>query len=308
MSWWSNLFLPKPFNQGYLPEKDGHSVFFAEFGNPNGKPLLVFHGGPGGSLSCRKARLFNRKKYHIITFDQRGCGKSLPLGEVRANTTQRLLEDASRLLDFLAVKGKIIVCGGSWGSTLALLWAIQNPQRVEKLLLSQIFLADNEAKQWECSEAAWFYPEFIDDMEGMSGKKDFVSYFNDLINSKQVHKQLSAANVYGAWECVRSSLNPSWGAETEISERELASLRIYMHYAVHDFFLTDQYILENQDKIADIPVLIVHNRLDFVCPLKGAYRLHKALPKSELIVSPGYGHFGGVLSDIISKEFRRFLS
>ncbi len=307
MGWWSRLFLPKPYNQGFLPEKDGHSVFFAEFGNPQGKPVLVFHGGPGGSMSYRAAKLFNLKRFRIILFDQRGCGKSLPLGCVENNTTQDLLEDAMRLVNSLKIKDKIIVRGGSWGATLALLWAIRHPEMVERLLLSQIFLADEEAKLWEEDGAGWFYPDFLEELKKNTEGVDLASYYNKLIKSNNLEEQLAAANTYGFWEVVRSSLSPHWNGCSELGEWELASQRVFINYAANGFWLPNNYILEHIDNIRKIPTLIVHNRLDFVCPLKGAYRLHKALPHSELVVVAGQGHFGGILADTIKKEIRRVL-
>ena len=162
---WNKWFTPKPFNSGFLPEKDGHEIAFAEFGNPKGKPILCFNGGPGGKFRAERARFANLKKYRVIMFDQRGCGRSLPLGETKNNTTQDLLDDASRLLDHLNVTQKIIIRGASWGSTLALLWAEQHPDKVEKLLLSQIFLANEEFINWEFNGARHIYPDFVDELE-----------------------------------------------------------------------------------------------------------------------------------------------
>ena len=126
---WDKWFEPKPFNSGFLPEKDGHKVYFAEFGNPNGKPVLVFNGGPGGSFHPYRAKYANLRKYRVIMFDQRGCGRSEPSGKVGNNTTQDLLNDTTRLVNHLKINQKIILWGASWGSTLALLWAEQNPEK-----------------------------------------------------------------------------------------------------------------------------------------------------------------------------------
>lgn len=307
MGWLSKWFEPKPYNCGYLPPKDGHEVFFMEFGNPQGLPVIVFHGGPGGRCSPKHAAIFNLKRYRVILFDQRGCKRSLPLGELKNNTTQALLEDTTRLLNHLKIKDKVILRGGSWGSTLALLWAIQNPQRVERLLLSQIFLADKEALRWENSEAAWFYPEFVEQLKNKSQGFDIPEYFDKLISSGEAEKQLEAANTYGFWERVRSSLNPRWNSAEELSDCELAEQRIYIRYAARKFWLEDEEILDNLSKIKDIPTVIVHNRLDFVCPLKGAYEVHKALPRSRLVVVPDSGHVSPLLYKTIKREFRKEL-
>ena len=233
-----NLFKPKVYNSGWLPEKDGHKVYFMEAGNPKGKPVLIFHGGPGGAAKLRHAYAFDRKKYRVILFDQRGSGHSLPAGETLHNTTKDLLDDADRLLEYLKIGGQVIVRGGSWGSTLALLFALRHPDKVEKLLLSQIFLADEKAKRW------------LDD---------------------------------------------------------IASNRIYIHYAAEDFMLADGQIMENIEVIKNIPTLIVHNRLDMVCPLCGAYALHKQLPKSKLVIVPDIGHSSPMLHKAIEREIKAFL-
>ena len=137
-------FLPKPYNEGYLPEDNGHKVYFAEYGNKNGKPILIFHGGPGGSCRAKHIKGINLKKYRVIAVEQRGCNRSEPMGEIKNNTTKDLLNDYDRLINHLNINEKIILRGASWGSTLALLWAERNPDKVEKMVLSQIFLANKD--------------------------------------------------------------------------------------------------------------------------------------------------------------------
>lgn len=307
MSFISKLFEPKPFNQGYLPEEQGHRVFFMEFGNPQGKPILVFHGGPGGSCKAKYARIASFKKYRIIMFDQRGCGKSLPLGEMKYNSTQASLEDAQRLLNYLKINEKIIIRGASWGSTLALLFAIEHLQMVNKLLLSQIFLADKDDLDWEMEESAKFYPDFLEKIKGEVRDATSVrEYYAQLINSNDVAQQQKAFDLYVSYECVLGSLQPQFN-ESPLNEKNLAEARIYINYAAQKFMLKDKEILHNAHKIAHIPTLIVHNRLDFVCPLQGAYELHKALPQSKLVIVPERGHYGQLLSKTRDKEIKDFL-
>ncbi|MBQ8677823.1 MAG: alpha/beta fold hydrolase [Alphaproteobacteria bacterium] len=303
---WRNLFVSKPFNSGYLPEADGHLVYYTEFGNPQGKPLLMLHGGPGGSHRAPKAKLANLRRYRVIMFDQRGCGQSLPLGKTDNNTTSDLLEDISRLLEHLKINGKIVLQGASWGSTLALLWAQKHPERVEKLLLSQIFLANDEARRWELDDAAYFYPEFIEQMNHAS-QDDITGYYNRLIQSDEQSKQLDAVNHYGWFERICCSLTPKFASFSEISPEQLAGNRIYMHYAAHKFFLGSNNILDASRKLKDIPVLIIHNRLDMVCPFKGAYDLHRSLNKSTLVIVPEFGHVGKLLQRTIRRYFKEEL-
>ncbi|MCQ2741506.1 MAG: alpha/beta fold hydrolase, partial [Alphaproteobacteria bacterium] len=270
---WDKWFEPKPYQSGYLPEKAGYQVYFETFGNPKGKPVLLFHGGPGGSFHRYRAKYANLKKYYVIMFDQRGCGRSLPLGEIKHNITKNLLDDTTRLLSFLKIKKKVILWGASWGSTLALLWAEQNPQKVERMLLSQIFLANKASRDWEFGGTRYIYPEFVEKMERDSCGK-ILNYYNKLIHSDNKKNQLQAANTYGWFERVCGSLNPSFNHLEELSDKELASHRIYMHYADNKFFLSDNQILDDIDRIKNIKTLIIHNRLDLICPYKGAYEVH----------------------------------
>lgn len=303
---WHKWFVPKAFNSGFLPEKDGHLVAFAEFGNPKGVPILVFNGGPGGSFKPKRARFANLRKYRVIMFDQRGCGRSLPLGKTQNNTTQDLLDDASRLLEYLKIKQKIIIRGASWGSTLALLWAEQNPQKVSKLLLSQIFLANKEFLDWEFDGAGYIYPEFVEELKKES-KGKINSYYNKLIQSNNINYQLKSINRLGWYERICGSMEPKFSEFDCISDEELASHRIYMHYSANNLFLGNNEILDNIDKIKNIEVIMVHNRLDLICPFKGAYDIKKSLPNSKLIAVPEFGHVGNLIHKIIKKEFGAIL-
>ncbi len=299
---WNKWFTPKPFNSGFLSEKDGHKIAFAEFGNPEGKPILCFNGGPGGKYRAERARFANLKKYRVIMFDQRGCGRSLPLGETKNNTTQDLLDDASRLLNHLNIKQKIIIRGASWGSTLALLWAEQNPDKVEKLLLSQIFLANEDFLNWEFNGARYIYPDFVKELEKESNGK-INSYYNKLVQSNDINKQLHAINRLGWYERICGSMDPKFSEFTEVDETELASQRVYMHYSANNLFLGHDEIIENINKLKDIDIIMIHNRLDLICPYKGAFDVHQALPKSKLITVPEFGHVGCKLYKTIKKEF-----
>lgn len=303
IDFWKKWLEPKPFNQGYLPTDGGHDVFFQEFGNPTGKPILVFHGGPGGSFKPKHVTFANLKEYRVIGFDQRGCGQSRPLGEMRNNTTQDLLKDAERLLDYLGIDGKVVVRGGSWGATLALLFAEALPHKVEKLLLSQVFLADRTAAEWEFSGLQMFYPEFVEELKQKAGGRDVREYFAEAVNSANPQRQLEAVNFYGTYERLCGSLQPCWGQNWELSEAELAANRVYMNYAVHNFMLKDLQIIKNIANVQGIPVIIVHNRLDFVCPVYGAYLIHKLVPDSKLVIVPDRGHVSGLLYKTMDKIF-----
>ena len=294
-------FLPKPYNEGYLPEEDGHKIYFAEYGNKKGIPVLLFHGGPGGSCKAKKIKGINLNKYRVITLDQRGCGLSTPLGKIENNTTDDLLKDYDRLVNYLNINKKIILRGGSWGSTIALLWAEKNPQKVEKMLLSQIFLANDDFHHWEFDGTKYIYPEFVEYMDKKS-KGNIIGYYNKLIQSSNAKKQLEAINEFGWFERICGSMRPEFACFSDACDKELASNRIYIHYAANNFFLKGNDILKNINKIKDIKTIIIHNRLDLICPFKGAYDLHKNMNNSELIIVDEFGHVGNKLRKTIAKK------
>jgi proline iminopeptidase len=306
--WWNRWWQAKAFHEDFLPEENGHRVWFAEFGNPQGRPILLLHGGPGGCCRAGKARYVDLRRYRLIMFDQRGCGKSRPTGKPENNTTADLLHDMDRLLNHLNIHEKVILWGGSWGSTLALLWAEKYPERVDKLLLSQIFLADKTARAWEFDGAGHLFPEFVEKLQAES-KGDIVRYYNGLIQSDDVDLQLKATNQYGWFERVCGSLEPHFGTFEALDDAELASQRIYMNYAAHHFYMpSDDEILQHADKIAEIDALIVHNRGDCICPVVGAYRLAQKLKNVRLVIVPEFGHVGKKLSQTIQKEIKKTLS
>ena len=305
-----NLFTHRFFNSGYLPETEGHRIYFMEFGNPKGEPVLIFNGGPGGISKAYKASVFNRRKYHVIMFDQRGCGKSLPPGEMKNNDTIALLEDAERLIKYLNIKSQIIVRGGSWGSTLALLFAMRNPRIVKKLLLSQIFLADSDNKKWLEEESGLFYPDMLEQLETTAHQppeSNLAERFAKMINSYNLEQQIKAVNTYGSYERILGCLSPKFISH-KITQDDINSNMIYINYCARNFMLEDKCIIINTSIIKHIPTLIIHNRLDMGCPLKGAYELHKHLPKSKLIIVPDIGHTSKLLRKVIKKEIKYFLA
>lgn len=302
-----NWFAPKVFNQGYLPEEDGHQVFFMEAGSKDGKPVLVFHGGPGGASRLRHAEAFDRRKFRVVFFDQRGCGRSQPSGETAHNTTADLLHDAARLLDFLDIKEKVILLGGSWGATLALLFAEKYPERVKALLLSKIFLADEISAGWTDDVSGWFYPDVMDKLRrNMPENANLPEYYAEMVNSRNLSDQVKAASLYGNYERVLGQLVPAF-EKKEVTQDDVNAARILINYAAAGFMLKDDQIMSNVERIRELPALIVHNRLDMVCPLIGAWRLHKALPASKLVIVPEKGHVGPLMARTLKKEIRRFL-
>ncbi len=302
------FFEHKPFNEGYLPEADGHLVCFVEYGNPKGIPLLTTHGGPGGG-GCKPRYLkgINLKKYRVIMLDQRGCGKSKPSGEMKNNTMEDTLFDLKRLLDYLNIKEKVVLKGGSWASTVMLMFAERYPKLIKKMILSQVFLADKMNDDWILEQSGLFYPDVMEKIKAeVHGWRSIPETYAELINSSKPENQKKAVSLFGNYERVLGNfdVNPEVG---ELDEKSLASNRVYLNYFAKNFTLKSNEVMRNVKKIADIPALIVHNRLDFVCPLKNAYDLHKALPNSKLVIVPEKGHVGKLLSKTLQKETKKFL-
>lgn len=299
-------FLPRPFDSGYLPTQDGHDVFFQQFGNPKGRVILIFHGGPGGCIKPKHVLHFDLNKYRLIGFDQRGCGQSRASDIYYKNETKYLISDAHRLAEHLKIKGKMIVAGGSWGATLALIFAQTYPERVSKLVLNSVFLADETADNWMEKTSRLFYPDFIDLFRRQADGENIRNYFAHLILSDDKKKQSMALASYGSYERVLGSVQPELPTPP-FSEEDLTYPRIFFHYDVHHYFLTPNQILRHADRINTIPTIIFHNRLDMSCPLCGAWDLHQALPKSKLFIIPSSGHSSKLLFDTMKKKLPAFL-
>lgn len=299
---------PKPFREGLFQTKDGkHKIWFAQYGNPSGQPVLFFHGGPGGGIHPAYFRNISLND-NIIAFEQRGCGRSRPAGGINNNTTQLLVQDAADLLDELKVTRKVISYGGSWGSTLALLFAEKYPARVKKIVAFMVFLARKEdyLKNMD-AVASICYPEFYEETMHCIGKETKDQYYYKLIQSKSKKNQRLAVRRSSGYEEILGQLNPSYEKLDYISEKDIQACRIYLHYMANHCFLADNQILKNIGKVRHIPMLIVHNRLDMVCAYNGAYALHKALPKSKLVTVPSLGHWSDLLWKTLKKEVKDFL-
>lgn len=300
-------FDTKPFAEGTLPIKDGHAVYFVQYGKPDGIPILSFHGGPGGRSRPKYAKLFDLKKYRFIQFDQRGGGNSECSDLCTHNTTDDLISDAKRLLDFLNIQTQIIVHGCSWGSTMALLFAEAYPQLVQKIIVHSVFLARPQDADWVNKDSERFYPDLWNQMRSQISENDILKEYMRLLFSANENDNLKALSYLGSYEHKLGQLDPKFENLTEINEDFLKSSRIYFHYVSHNFFMTDNQILDNISKIKDIPCLIVHNRMDFCCPVKQAWDLHQALPNSILQINAGHGHSSPQLMKIVKKSLKKFL-
>jgi proline iminopeptidase len=277
----------KPYEYGYFPVGDGHELYYALYGNPEGVPVLFVHGGPGAGCSKNAARHFNPKKFNILTVDQRGAGKSRPFAGMRANTTQKLVQDFRKLLRFLKIE-KTFLFGGSWGSCLSLCYAIKYPKTVLGMVLRGIYLGSRYENEYFMNGGARTH--FPEAWERFSGnvpnryRSRPAKFYWRMMNSKS---QKTAYKYCFEWALYENSmLHLDYDLKKALKEARgkwvIPLARLEAKYLMNDCFLPKNHILRNANKIKQIPVSLVHGRYDFVCTPDMAYRLHKALPKSKL--------------------------
>ncbi|AFY03063.1 prolyl aminopeptidase [Bdellovibrio bacteriovorus] len=286
----------EPFNKGMLKVSDLHTLYWEECGNPQGKPVVFLHGGPGGGVHPDHRRFFDPKTYRIILFDQRGSGQSLPCAELRENSTWDLVKDTETIREMLKID-KWVVFGGSWGSTLALAYAITHPERVKALVLRGIFLCRPSEIQWFYQEgASHIFPDVWDEYLKPipeNERHDLVAAYYKRLTHENADVRLEAAKAWSKWEAATSRLivDPKAVDEFDDPEYALSFARIECHYFTNNaFFKTNNWLLENVDKIRHIPGAIVQGRYDVVCPAKSAWELHKAWPEAKFTIIPDSGH------------------
>ena len=288
--------IPQTFNAGMLKVSDIHDIYFEESGNPDGKPVVFLHGGPGGGTMPKYRSFFNPEKYRIVLFDQRGSGKSTPHACLDGNTTWDLVADIERVRKHLKI-AKWQVFGGSWGSTLALAYAQTHPTSVTELVLRGIFLLRRKEIQWFYQYgASEIFPDVWENYLAPipeSERHDLVTAYHKRLTSSDRKVQLEAARAWSVWEGSTSQLSPEAEVISHYDDAEfaLAFARIECHYFVNrGFFKTDDYLLRNIDVIRHIPTVIVHGRYDVVCPVDNAWALHSVFPEAELFITPDAGH------------------
>jgi proline iminopeptidase len=288
----------EPYQSGFLKVSDLHELYYEECGNPKGKPVVFIHGGPGGGTGPMDRRYFHPEKYRIILLDQRGSGKSKPMASLEDNTTWHLVEDIEKLRTHLGIE-KWLVFGGSWGSTLALTYAITHPTRVTGLVLRGIFLLRKKEIDWYYENglgASAIYPDvweqFRDHIPENERGNMVKAYYSRLTHSDP-QVQMAAAKPWTTWEMATSRLftPPEVIKNSVTDDFAIKFARIECHYFINKgFFKTDNWIIENIDKIRHIPTTITQGRYDVVCPAMSAWDLHKAWPESKLTIIPDSGH------------------
>ncbi len=293
----ANLYPPiEPFDSGKLQVSDIHEIYYERVGNPDGIPVVFLHGGPGGGLVPTYRQYFDPQAYHVVLFDQRGSGRSTPHADLRENTTWDLIDDIEKLREKFGVD-KWYVFGGSWGSTLSLAYAISHPDRCLGLALRGIFLTRKKELQWFYQEgASEIFPDFWEryrDEIPEEERGDFIAAYHKRLTSEDEAVRLSAARAWSVWEGSTSKLYPDEDLMNhwEGAHEALSLARIECHYFTNNsFFPTENYLLENVDKIRHIPTVIVQGRYDVVCPITSAWDLHRAFPEAKLTVVPDAGH------------------
>ena len=299
----------EPYETGHLDVGDGHSLYWELSGNPDGKPVVFLHGGPGGGSSPDHRRQFDPQRYKILVFDQRGCGKSTPYASLEANTTWHLVEDIEKLRTEVAKVDKWMVFGGSWGSTLALAYAQAYPERATELVLRGIFLFDNYEIDWLYKEGGGssIYPEAWDEFISLipeDERSDVVEAYRRRLTSDDRDEQLRAAKAWSKWEGVTVTLLPNAHVIEEFTspEKAIAIARIENHYMASGGWLEEGQLLRGAEKLRGIPGVIVQGRHDSCTPPKAAWALKKAWPEVELNIIPDGGHLynePGILDGLV---------
>lgn len=284
--------------QEWFKVDDEHQLYLEESGNPDGIPVIYLHGGPGGGSSENHRRYFDPEKYRIILFDQRGCGRSKPSPHITNNTTADLIEDIEKIRHHLAID-KWLVVGGSWGTTLALAYAIKYPDHIHAFILRGIFLASQEEYDWLYSPegAARFFPEYYREFTQLLSEpqqKNPIQGFWEQLHNHNELQRIAASKAWFLWELRLSTIeHHNIGmAQVEDAHQALCMAMLSTHYFQHSCFLTDNYILDNIHQISHIPAIVIHGRYDMVCQLSQADKLVRQWQNAELQILPCAGHSG----------------
>lgn len=288
----------EPYDSGHIKVPPIHELYYEQCGNPEGKPVVFLHGGPGAGLTPEYRRFFDPQAYRVILFDQRGSGRSRPHASLDDNTTWHLVQDIEFLREHFGIE-RWLVFGGSWGSTLALAYAETHPDKVQGLVLRGIFLCRPKETVWFYEEnqgASAIFPDRWEEYVNIIPKEersDLIAAYHRRLTSEDPSVRLEAAKAWAKWEGSALKLIPDQKLIDEFTEPEkaIAVARIECHYFINNcFFETDNYLLEHVDRIRDIPGVIVQGRYDIVCPFMSAWDLHRAWPEASLKVILDAGH------------------
>ena len=307
----------KPYREFFLPVTHGHSLYVELCGNPQGMPVVVIHGGPGGGCGPSSRRFFDPNDYHIILLDQRGAGRSLPHASLEANTTQHLIEDFELLRCELGIS-KWLLFGGSWGATLALAYAQAHPNRALGLILRGVFLGRQKDVDWiyEAGGASRMFADYWQVFQkplvntDAEATGEMVNTYYKLLCGTDELKRFAAAKAWAAWEGSIATLNPRPHLGNDFSDGHfaLALARIECHYFVNQCFFEPNQLLKNMHKISHLPGIIVHGRYDMICPAEQAFEVHALWQACQLHIVRDAGHAQqepGIVDNLI-KATREF--
>lgn len=284
----------EPYRSGMLPVDERHTLYWEESGNPDGVPVLFLHGGPGSGTSPRHRQFFDPAHYRIVLFDQRGAGRSTPLGEWRDNTTWHLVADIERLRAHLGI-AQWLVFGGSWGSTLALAYGQAHPQACLGFVLRGIFLCTPAEIDWFLHGMGWFFPHAREQFEALipqAERHDLLSAYCRRLFSDDPVQSLAAARRWSSYEgsCLQLLPDPDVQQKYDHPEVALGVGRLEAHYFRHAGFFEHDQLIRDIDRIRHLPAVIVQGRYDVICPPATAWRLHQAWPEARWQIVDDAGH------------------
>ena len=293
----------EPYDCGHLEVGDGQSMYWEICGNPDGKPAVVLHGGPGSGCSTGMRRWFDPSKYQIVLFDQRGSGRSTPHAsepdiDLSSNTTHHLINDIELLREYLRVD-RWLVQGGSWGSTLALAYAERHPEHVSEIILIAVTTTRFSEIEWLYRDVGPLFPEhharFLAGVGPTNDVEDLISAYHELLMNPDPVTHMEAAEHWCDWESALVSINPDARPEPRRTKPrfKLAFARIVTHYFMNHAWLEEGILLREASRLVNIPGIMVHGRMDLGAPLKTAWELFRAWPNAELQVIDGAGHSSG---------------
>jgi proline iminopeptidase len=306
----------EPYDSGHLDVGDGHAVYWETCGDPDGKPAVVLHGGPGSGCSPGMRRLFDPARYRVVLLDQRNSGRSTPWAggpevDLSANTTQHLVADLERLREHLGI-ARWLVWGGSWGVTLALAYAEAHPERVSELVLAAVTSGRRRETDWITRDVGRVFPRewerFRDVVPAAERNGDLAAAYSRLLHSPAPAVRAHAAAEWCLWEDTHVSLAPDAEPYLSVADPavQLAIARIVTHYWSQGCFLEEGQLLRDAGRLAGIPGVLVHGRFDVSSPLETAWELHRAWPGSELVVLGDAGHGGSSMTEATVAATDRF--